>query len=193
MKQLPKILLTLAASMGVFLFAFAAFGQPCPPVDVVIHEAEAAQQEWWMVLLIGLMDIIAPVVISILGALAAVAIRKLGKKWDVETQDKFIGLTQSMIASGISFAEEQGRKALRAGEDQTDGATKMAHAVSFVQERLDESGVGQMAEDKLVQLIESRLMKERSRPHGAIPSDDPTALPKPTPKPAPAAEDTPDE
>jgi len=160
----------------VFLFSLVAFGQPCPDVDVQIVNEAAAQQEWWMVLLAALMQLVAPVVIAVLGTLSSIAIRKWGKKIDVDTQDKLITLTNSLITSGVSFAEEQGRKALKVGEDQTEGSQKLQHAVDYIQERLEESQLPQVGTEQLQHLIESRLNAERANPNGTVPSDTVEAL-----------------
>jgi len=169
-RNFPKILGLLTFPV-IFLFSMVAFGQPCPDVDVQVVNEAVAQQEWWMVLLDALLQLVAPIVIGVLGTLASIAIRKWGKKLDVDTQDRFIGLTQNLISSGVAFAEEQGRKALKVGEAQTDGARKLQHAVDYIQEQLEESRLPQMGTEKLERLIESRLHAERANPTGSVPSD----------------------
>lgn len=173
MKNFSKVTALLTFPL-VFLFSMVVFGQvnPCPPVDVQVINDAAQQQEWWMVLLDALLQLVAPFAIAILSTLASIAIRKWGKKLDVDTQDRLIGITDNLIASGVSFAEEQGRKALKGGEDQTDGARKLQHAVDYIQEQLDESQLPQIGTEKLQRLIEARLHAERTRPDGRIPSEE---------------------
>ena len=155
----------------MFLFSTLAFGQPCPDVDVHIVNEATAQQEWWMVLLAGLMQLVSPIIIAVLGTLVSIAIRKWGRKMDVDTQDRLIDVTQRLIAGGVAFAEEQGRKALKVGEAQSNGASKLQHAMDYVQERLQESGFSEIATDRLQKLIEAKLHAERSNPMGIVPSD----------------------
>lgn len=165
----------------IFMFAVAAvvvllpsivMGQPCecPPIDVNVSTAEAVQ-EWWQVLLVHLMDAVAPIVIAVLGTLVSIAVRKWGKKLDAEKQDAVIKLTNDFIAAGIGFAEEQGRKALKDGAERTASADKMGSAMEFIQERLEASGLSRMAEVELTKLIEARLASERARPDGVVPGD----------------------
>ena len=170
MRHLTKIT-GLLAFASVFLFSLVAFGQPCPPVDVQVINEAAAQQEWWMVLLDALLRLISPIAVAVLTTLVGIAIRKWGKKLDVDTQDRLIGLTDSLIASGITFAEEQGRKALKVGEEQTDGARKLQHAADYINERLEESGLLTVGTERLQRLIEAKLHAERTKPDGIVPSD----------------------
>jgi len=166
-----RLFLTFCTTLAFFLVPMIVMGQPCecPPIDVNVSTADVAQ-EWWQVLLIHLMDAVAPIVITVLGTLVGIAVRKWGKKLDTEKQDAVIRLTNDFIAAGIGFAEEQGRKALRDGSDQTPGAEKMSAAMEFVQERLEASGLSKIAEAELQKLIESRLASERARPDGVVPN-----------------------
>lgn len=174
-----KKLLVLATFAVAFLLPLLVFGHPCPPVDIHLSVADQAQ-EWWMVLLDLLVQLSAPLVTMILGVLGTWVVRKLGKKWDVEKQGAAIKLTNNMVAAGVSFAEEQARKALRTDKVKTEGADKMQSAVDFVMQQLDSSGLPGIAETELKDLIESRLHQERSKPDGIVPSDpaDSTPLPE---------------
>jgi len=165
-----KKLLVLAAFAAIVLVPSLVLGQPCPPVDINLSVADQAQ-EWWMVLLDFLVQLSAPLVTMILGVLGTWMVRKLGKKWDVEKQQAAITLTNNMVAAGVSFAEEQARKALRSDKVKTEGADKMQAAVDFVMQQLDSSGLPGIAEAELEDLIESRLHQERSKPDGIIPND----------------------
>jgi len=147
------------------------FGQPCPPVNVNLSVADQAQ-EWWMVLLDFLLQLVAPIAIAVLTTLAGIAVRKWGHKLDHEKQEALVRLTDSVITSGISFAEEQGRKALRFDKVKTEGAEKLSTATDFVAQQLSASGLPGIAEDELVKLIESRLAMERAHPNGVIPGED---------------------
>ena len=181
-----KKLIVLAVFAAAFVLPALALGQPCPPVDVNLSVADQAQ-EWWMVLLDFLVQLSAPIVTMILGVLGTWVVRKLGKKWDAEKQEAVIRLTENMVGAGVSFAEEQARKALRTSKVKTEGAQKMQRAVDFIREQLDASGLPSIGEEELKKLIESRLHKERVRPDGAIasePADSTPTEPAPTPVPS---------
>lgn len=151
----------------VFLFSAVALGEPCPPVDINLSVADQAQ-EWWMVLLDFLLQLVTPIAIAVLTTLAGIAVRKWGKKLDTDKQEGLIRLTDGIITSGLSFAEEQGRKALRTNKVKTESADKLQLAVDYVSQQLDSSRLPQIAEDELVKLIEAKLQIERARPDGAI-------------------------
>lgn len=165
-----KKLLVLAAFAAVILVPSLVLGQPCPPVDINLSVAGQAQT-WWMVLLDFLVQLSAPIVTMILGVLGTWVVRKLGRKWDAEKQEAVIRLTDNMIAAGVAFAEEQGRKALRVDKVKTESADKMQRAVDFVRQQLDASGLPSIGEEELKKLIEARLQQERTKPDGIIPSD----------------------
>lgn len=150
-----------------------AFGELCPPVELNVTQ-DVPHQEWWMVLLDFLVQISAPLVTGILGVLGTWLIRRIGKKWDAEKVETLLRLKDGLVTSGVAFAEEQARKALKNGEERTASADKLAAATEYIQGQLEQSGVGRMAEDELVKLIEARLHIERTRPDGAIPSDPPS-------------------
>jgi len=151
------------------LFSSVAFGQPCPPVDVNLAIGEQTQT-WWMVLLDFLLQLVAPVAIAVLTTLGGIAVRKWGKKMDADKQEALVRLTDNFITSGISFAEEQGRKALRVGNARTEGAQKLSVATEFVSKQLSSSGLPRIAEGELTKLIEAKLSQERARPDGVVPS-----------------------
>lgn len=182
-----KKLIALAAFAAVFVLPALVLAQPCPPVDVNLSVADQAQ-EWWMVLLDFLVQLSAPIVTMILGVLGTWVVRKLGKKWDTEKQEAVIRLTENMVGAGVSFAEEQARKALRTSAVKTESADKMQTAVDFIREQLDASGLPSIGEEELKKIIEARLHRERVRPDGAIasePADSTPAIPSPTPIPEP--------
>jgi hypothetical protein len=168
-----KTIITLLLFVAVLFVPTLVVAQPCPPcppVDVNLSVADQAQ-EWWMVLLDFLVQLSAPLITAILGVLGAWLVRKLTKKWDVEKQEAMVRLTDGFITSGIAFAEEQARKALRTDKVKTKSADKLQSAVDYIEGQLSSSGVQTIAQDELVKLIESRLQRERSRPDGAIPND----------------------
>jgi hypothetical protein len=157
----------------VFMAPVLVLGQDhlCPPVDVNLSVADQAQT-WWMVLLDFLLQLVTPIAIAVLTTLAGIAVRKWGNKLDTDKQEALIRLTDSLITSGISFAEEQGRKAFRTDNVKTESAQKLSLATEFISRQLSSSGLPGIEEDELVKLIEARLAQERTKPDGVIPNDD---------------------
>lgn len=157
--------------MWVFFLSVVGWCQDCPPVDVNLTMSEQAQT-WWMILLDFLLQLVMPLAIAVLTTLAGIAIRKWGRKLDADNQEAIIRVTDGIITSGLSYAEEQGRKALRAGNVRTTGADKLHSAIDYVKHQIDASGLPQVAENELIDLIESKLHQERVRPSGVIAGDD---------------------
>ena len=180
--------IVLAVFAAAFVLPALALGQPCPPVDVNLSVADQAQ-EWWMVLLDFLLQLVTPIAIAVITTLAGVAVRKWGKKLDHEKQEAIIRLTDGIITSGLSFAEEQGRKALRVDKVKTESATKLQSAVDYIRQQLDSSGLPNIAEEELKQLIEARLQQERTKPDGVVPSEPADTIPsEPPPTPVPSGD-----
>lgn len=167
---MTSVVRTMLFVLVFVLIPFVALAQPCPPVDINLSVADQAQV-WWMVLLDFLVQLSAPLVTAILGVLGTWVVRKLTKKWDIEKREAVERLMQGFVTSGVAFAEEQARKALRADSVKTEGADKLQAAVDYIDHQLVSSGVDSIARDELVKLIESRLHMERSKPDGAIPGD----------------------
>ena len=165
-----RCLAGFAVFVWMFFFSVTVLGQPCPPVDVNLAVAEQVQT-WWMVLLDFLLQLVMPLAIAVLTTLTGVAIRKWGKKLDVDNQEAIIRVTDGIITSGLSFAEEQGRKALRAGSVRTTGADKLQSAVNYAKHQIEASGLPRIAENELIDLIEAKLHQERVRPNGVIAGD----------------------
>lgn len=164
-------LVQFAAFIVVFFVPLMVLGQqPCPPVDVNLSMDEQAQA-WWMVLLDFLLQLVVPIAIAVLTTMGGIAVRKWGKKMDADKQEALIRLTDNLVTSGIGFAEEQGRKALRAGNVRTEGAQKLSVATDFVSRQLSSSRLPAIAEEELVRLIEARLAQERAKPDGVVPSE----------------------
>lgn len=161
--------------LTVFFIAFFvtmdAFAQPCPPVDVNLNVGEEAQQQWWMVLLDFLVQLSAPLVTAILGILGTWAVRRLARKWDVEKREAVTRMVDGFVVSGVAFAEEQARKALRTNQTRTEGAKKLQSALDYIERQMVSSGVDRIAREELIELVESKLQMERSKPDGVVPSD----------------------
>jgi cytochrome c biogenesis factor len=144
--------------------------QPCPPVDVNLSMSEESQQ-WWMVLLDFFVRMSVPLVTAVMSVLGAWMVRKVTRKWDLEKQEATARLVDGFIVSGVAFAEEQARKALKVNNTQTSGARKLQMALERVESQVATSGLPGIARDELVSLVESKLQMERSRPDGVVPSD----------------------
>lgn len=110
-------------------------------------------------------DFLLPIVATLLLAVLVPLARKLGAvlaaKADAETRVRVEQLLEQLAIQGTHYAEEQGRKALRAGEPRPSGADKLELALGYVQERLSDAGVVDLAATQLRELIESRLHYER--------------------------------
>jgi len=170
MKQFVRFL----AVVLVVTFAAVAWGENCPPVDVHVALADQSQT-WWMVLLSALVQLTAPLLVMVISVLGTIGLRKWfaklekdGKKVDIETQNAIFAALNGLVTGGVSFAEEQARKALRNGAVQTTGAAKMQAAVDFVMENLNSAGLPDIGRDALQRLIESRLAQERAAPDGVV-------------------------
>lgn len=120
------------------------------------------------ILLDFVVQITSPAMTTVITILAVWGVKKLTCKWDGERQAALLKLTEGIVRDGLAFAEEQSRKALRAGDTQP---SKLRTAMDFVHRRLDQSGLPGMLESDLAEAIEARLQQERSKPDGVVPGD----------------------
>ena len=97
-----------------------------------------------------------PVVLALVGVLLAHLKKKYG--WEMGCQMK--QMLDGLIIDGISYADEQAKKALgKAGKLPSDSKLKMA--VDFVAAQVDDLGLPQKGGDALAKLIEAKLNTER--------------------------------
>jgi len=85
----------------------------------------------------------------------------LTAKVGVEKAIRLQQMLETLAIEGIHSAAETARNALRQGEPRIGGAAKLELALGYVQKRLDELGVVDMAAARLRELIEAKLHYER--------------------------------
>lgn len=177
-----RAFLFLTMVFSVLMLTSVAFGQdayPCPPVDVTVALADQAQM-WWMVLIDAIVQLVFPVIGVVLVALAQAGLKKWfaklekeGRMIELQTQESIFRAVDGLVTGGLSFAEEQARKALKVDKVKTEGAAKMQIAVDFVMENLETSRLPEIGREELVRLIESRLNQERVDPNGVVENTSP--------------------
>jgi len=109
----------------------------------------------------NLMPIALIILVGAVGGMVKVGLAYL-EKW---TGAKISQVQREMIVDlaedAVYFAEEQARKAFRAGDPTPDSDTKMETAFKCATDHARDLGLPEMARDRLVELIESQLMKDR--------------------------------
>jgi hypothetical protein len=104
-----------------------------------------------------LAPILATIIVGIIGALAAVGAAYLKKWTGVQVSEAQQRMFAHLAQDAADFAEEQARKALKAGDKTPDSDTKMETAVKFVFGQAEAMGLPGVARDRLVEMIESYL------------------------------------
>jgi hypothetical protein len=105
----------------------------------------------------GLLPIAASLLVAVLSVFVGAAIQWLHTKTGIEVSDDQRWALESFISEGVGYAEEQGRKAIKAGDPTPEADTKLEIAVGYVIDRIAESGLPTMGEDAIVKLIEAKL------------------------------------
>jgi hypothetical protein len=99
--------------------------------------------------------------VAVLSVFVGAAIQWLRTKTGIAVNDELRMTLESFISEGVGYAEEQGRKAVKAGDPTPESDTKLEIAVGYVIDRIAESGLPTMGEDAIVRLIESWLGQTR--------------------------------
>jgi len=110
--------------------------------------------EWWQVLLEHALQLTIAIVLP-------VAMHLINQQLKQRKLEFLSGVVDKAVLGGVHYAEEQARKALNDGKEKTPAALKLDMALDYAQAQLQQSGYDQVARDKLIQLIESKLYKER--------------------------------
>lgn len=120
-------------------------------------------QEWWQVLLSRVLEIAVVVLTPTLIVLGRALAASMAKKSGIELAERQYALIDELVNKGVSFAHEQGRKALKADKAMAP-EDKAAAAVDFVDKGINQLGLPSAGKDLLLQLVEARLNQRRDDP-----------------------------
>lgn len=120
-------------------------------------------QAWWQVLLSHLMEMAVVVLTPSLIVLSRAFAASLAKKNHIELAERQYALLDDLVNKGVSFAHEQGRKALNAGNPLA-AEDKAAAAVNFVNSGINHLGLPGAGKELLAQFVEARLNLRRDDP-----------------------------
>jgi|GEM_PF-2580684 len=101
------------------------------------------------------------ILVGVVGAATKVGLAYLEKWTGAKVSQVQREMLVNLAEDAVYFAEEQARKALRAGDPTPDSDTKMETAFKCATDHAKDLGLPEMARDRLVELIESQLMKDR--------------------------------
>jgi len=111
----------------------------------------------------ALLPAVAVFVLAFLRVLGRVLIKKIEEKFQIDIDENTERRMLGIIASGVGFAEEWGRKQLKAEID-TTGEEKLQQAVAYIIAEANKAGFDSWLEKRgsdLAKLIEARLNKTR--------------------------------
>jgi len=91
-------------------------------------------------------------------------IKLFEQKTKIDIAERHEALINMCISSGIAYAHEQGRKALKADAEPAKGEEKKIMAMETAMAKLQSLGVLEQDADALARLIDARLNQERKDP-----------------------------
>lgn len=113
-----------------------------------------------------ILEFVLPLVVAIATPILVLLARRfvayLEKKWNFEATQEQLATLDRIVTDAIGFAEEQALKKLKLGEDSPDGAKKLDMALDYIADRARDSGLDELAKEKLVRLIEAKLFARRA-------------------------------
>jgi len=149
-------------------------------VPSVAFAQDADPQSWQLYLAENVLEVVLSL-LSVVGTAVGVKLyqyvaNKLGLERDAAAEQKIADL----VERSIDLAEEKSRQLVRAGKGPMPGQEKQRAAVDAVSKWLRESGLSELAEERLKELVDAKIGRRRN---GA-------PLPEPDPEPEPEPDET---
>lgn len=116
--------------------------------------ASQETQSWWQVLVSELISLIVIIFVPVLSTLVATLLRR----WKINIE---FDQVNSIAKKAAGWAEQKADSALKEGCVKTAGADKMKLAMNFANELADKYKLPAKATDKLQDLIEASLGREK--------------------------------
>jgi hypothetical protein len=107
------------------------------------------------------LDIAAPVVTLFAMWLAHRLIKAFESKTKIDVPAKYEEMIDAWVLKGVHYAEEKGRNAIAAKGPALAGPEKLELAAGFVADLAERAGFADMAKDKIMKLVESKLSETR--------------------------------
>ena len=114
-------------------------------------------QAFWQEALVQVMELVLIVATPIVLVLGRKALQVLEKKFDIDIEEKQERKVDEVILMGVSYAREQGRKALKAGKDPIPGEEKKRMALDYITRTLDSTNATHWSRDRLEDMVEAKL------------------------------------
>lgn len=118
---------------------------------------------WWQVALAHMLQIVITIVTPTLVLLARKLVLAAVEKSGLEASERHLALVDALVNQGISYAHEQGRKALKQGSTIPADERKKA-AVDFIAAELEATGLAYAGSEQLEKLVEAKLNMRRDDP-----------------------------
>lgn len=131
-------------------------------VGIVTVIAVVADQSIMGRLLSFGLEIMAPVATLFAMWAAHRLISVFESKTKIELPAKTHEMVDDWVQKGLHYAEEKARNAVAANAVALKGPEKLELAAGFVMDLAEKYGVGDMAKDKVIKLVESKLSETRT-------------------------------
>jgi len=113
---------------------------------------------WWQILLDNFIEFAIGIVVLVIPFLIKKLVQVIERKWKVDIDNKVVENINDYVEKAILYAERWARNELKAGR-KPKGEDKLAVALKFIFDALEESGIERKGRDYLVGLIEAQLEK----------------------------------
>jgi len=122
----------------------------------------AEGQEFWQAIVAHVLEIVVVIATPLILVLIHKLIQVIEAKAKIDVAERHEKMIDEWVTKGIAFAHEQGRKALKEGQDPVSGDEKKNAAVDFIADGIKNTGITQLGADALAKLVESKLNVERA-------------------------------
>jgi len=148
--------------LPLITFFFLFFANPALAHDCV--QAVVEGQSFWQALAEHTLTILVTLLTPVLLVLVNKAIKVFESKTKIDVADRYEALIDECVRSGIAFAHEQSRKALKADQPPVPSDEKRIMAVELAVSKLETLGVIEQDAEVLAQLVDAKLNQERKDP-----------------------------
>jgi hypothetical protein len=130
----------------------------------------------WQVVAENMIPLIFMIVTPVITLFVSMLLRKLAKKWHMESALQYEDKVDELVIKGIKAAEQKSLSAVKKGGEMTPGEKKLDETLKFVNAQLAAMKLPEKATEELKMLIEAKIFDG--------------AKDKPLPAPAPDAPKT---
>jgi hypothetical protein len=123
----------------------------------------------WQTLAENMIPVIFMIITPVVTLFVSLLLRKLAKKWHMESALVYSDKVDELVVKGIKAVEQKSLSAVKKGGEMTPGEKKLDDALKFVNAQLAAMKLPEKAAEELKMLIEAKLFDGAKLPAPVAP------------------------